>query len=288
MRKKGFKDYLKAFLSEDEVSKFKSSLEIVGDIAILKIPEVLASKERIIGEAILKLNKNVKTVLKQESPVDGDFRVRGFKLVAGENKTETVYREHGCILKVDVSKAYFSPRLQFERLRIAKLVNVGEVVVNMFAGVGSFSIVIAKKSKPSKVYSIDINPIAIKYLKENIALNKVENIVIPILGDAKEVINSKLLNVADRVLMPLPAKAYEYLPEAIKTLKNFSGWIHYYDFTHAKKDENPKEKVAKKVEERLKSLGFPIKFSIQNSRIVRSVGPNWYQVVLDIWIKPKL
>jgi len=288
LRKKGFKDYLKAFLSEDEVSKLKSSLEIVGDIAILKIPEVLASKERIIGEAILKLNKNVKTVLKQESPVDGDFRVRGFKLVAGENKTETVYREHGCILKVDVSKAYFSPRLQFERLRIAKLVNVGEVVVNMFAGVGSFSIVIAKKSKPSKVYSIDINPIAIKYLKENIALNKVENIVIPILGDAKEVINSKLLNVADRVLMPLPAKAYEYLPEAIKTLKNFSGWIHYYDFTHAKKDENPKEKVAKKVEERLKSLGFPIKFSIQNSRIVRSVGPNWYQVVLDIWIKPKL
>ena len=288
MRKKGFKDYLKAFLSEDEVSRLKSSLEIVGDIAILKIPEVLASKERIIGEAILKLNKNVKTVLKQESPVDGDFRVRGFKLVAGENKTETVYREHGCILKVDVSKAYFSPRLQFERLRIAKLVNVGEVVVNMFAGVGSFSIVIAKKSKPSKVYSIDINPIAIKYLKENIALNKVENIVIPILGDAKEVINSKLLNVADRVLMPLPAKAYEYLPEAIKTLKNFSGWIHYYDFTHAKKDENPKEKVAKKVEERLKSLGFPIKFSIQNSRIVRSVGPNWYQVVLDIWIKPKL
>lgn len=284
MRKGGFKAYLKNFLSEEEISSLKTSLEIVGDIAILKLPSDLGLKEKIVGEAILKLNKNVKTVLKQTTSVNGEFRIRNFELVVGENKTETIHKEHGCIFKVDVSKVYFSPRLQFERLRIAKLVNPGEVIVNMFAGVGSFSIIIAKKSKPSKVYSIDINPLAIQYLKENIVLNKVENIVVPMLGDAKEIINQKLLNLANRVLMPLPAKAYEYLPEAIKCLKNFSGWIHYYDFTHSSKNENPQEKVEKKVEERIKNLNFPINFSIKNSRIVRSVGPNWYQVVLDIFI----
>jgi len=287
LRKKGFKDYLKKFLSEEEVSALKSSLEIVGTIAILRIPESLASKERLIGEAILELNKNVKTVLKQVSPINGDFRVRSLSWVAGEKQTETIHKEHGYLLKVDVSKVYFSPRLQFERLRIAQLVKPGEVVINMFAGVGSFSIVIAKKSRPSKVYSIDLNPTAIEYLKENIALNKVEDIVVPILGDAKEVVNSKLLNTADRVLMPLPAKAYEYLPEAIKALRNFSGWIHYYDFTYAKKNEDPKQKMIKKVESKLGNAGFPIDFFIQNSRVVRSVGPNWYQVVLDIRIKPR-
>ena len=280
MRKQSFKSYLRKVLSEEEISELKSSLEIIGNIAILKLPEKLDSKKEVISKAILELNKNVKTVLKQSTPVNGEFRTRNFEWIAGEKQTETVYKEHGCMFKLDVSKVYFSPRLQFERLRIAQLVKPGETIINMFAGVGSFSIILAKKSKPLKVYSIDLNPTAIQYLKENVRLNKVENIVIPMLGDAKELINSQLMGVADRVLMPLPAKAYEYLPDAIKSLKNRSGWIHYYDFIHATKGEDPKQKVVEKVSSRLDDVDF----SIQNSRIVRSVGPNWYQVVLDIFV----
>ncbi|RLI05374.1 class I SAM-dependent methyltransferase family protein [Candidatus Bathyarchaeota archaeon] len=280
MRKQSFKSYLRKVLSEEEISELKSSLEIIGNIAILKLPEKLDSKKEVISKAILELNKNVKTVLKQSTPVNGEFRTRNFEWIAGEKQTETVYKEHGCMFKLDVSKVYFSPRLQFERLRIAQLVKPGETIINMFAGVGSFSIILAKKSKPLKVYSIDLNPTAIQYLKENIRLNKVENIVIPMLGDAKELINSQLMGVADRVLMPLPAKAYEYLPDAIKSLKNRSGWIHYYDFIYTTKDEDPKQKVVEKVSSRLDDVDF----SIQNSRIVRSVGPNWYQVVLDIFV----
>ncbi len=280
MRKQSFKSYLRKVLSEEEISELKSSLEIIGNIAILKLPEKLDSKKEVISKAILELNKNVKTVLKQSTPVNGEFRTRNFEWIAGEKQTETVYKEHGCMFKLDVSKVYFSPRLQFERLRIAQLVKPGETIINMFAGVGSFSIILAKKSKPLKVYSIDLNPTAIQYLKENVRLNKVENIVIPMFGDAKELIKSQLVGVADRVLMPLPAKAYEYLPDAIKSLKNRSGWIHYYDFIYTTKDEDPKQKVVEKVSSRLDDVDF----SIQNSRIVRSVGPNWYQVVLDIFV----
>jgi tRNA (guanine37-N1)-methyltransferase len=152
----------------------------------------------------------------------------------------------------------------------------------MFAGVGCFSIAIAKHSKAKKVYSIDINPHAVQYMRLNTALNKVEEIVEPIEGDSKEVIASRLRNVADRVLMPLPEKAYEYLDYAIMALKPAGGIIHYYDFEWAGKNENPIMKVIDKVSRKLKDLNLDFNFSF--ARIVRTVGPRWYQVVLDIFI----
>ncbi|MEM3823915.1 MAG: class I SAM-dependent methyltransferase family protein, partial [Candidatus Bathyarchaeia archaeon] len=256
----------------------------VGDIAILRLTEESKKYSKIIAEAILKIHKNVKTVLAQTSPVSGDFRIRKLEYVAGENKTVTVHRESGCQFSVDVAKCYFSPRLFFERMRIAKLIVDGEVVVNMFVGVGCFSIIIARHSKAQKVYSIDINPAAYQLMKENIRVNDVFGKVVPMLGDAKDIIQTKLNKLADRVLMPLPEKALEYLPYAILALKNTGGWIHYYDFEHAKRNEDPVEKVKLKVVEKLQSLTTT--FEIRNGRIVRSTGPNWYQVVLDILLTP--
>jgi tRNA (guanine37-N1)-methyltransferase len=119
-------------------------------------------------------------------------------------------------------------------------------------------------------------------MQENVRLNRVYGKVIPLLGDAKEVIEKRLCHVADRVLMPLPEKALEYLPYALLALKK-AGLIHHYAFEHARKDENPIEKVKLKVAEKLKSLGVAFDFSL--GRIVRSTGPNWYQIVLDIAIK---
>jgi len=98
--------------------------------------------------------------------------------------------------------------------------------------------------------------------------------------DAREVIKKKLGCVADRVLMPLPEKAFEYLPCALSVLKETGGWIHYYDSEYARKSENPVEKVKLKVAEELESLGVIFSFSF--GRVVRTTGPNWYQVVLDI------
>jgi tRNA (guanine37-N1)-methyltransferase len=136
---------------------------------------------------------------------------------------------------------------------------------------------------PEKVYSIDINPSAILIMKENIRLNRVYDTVVPLQGDSKEIAESKLQNVADRVLMPLPEKALEYLPIAISMLKASRGWIHYYGFEHAKKNENSIEKTQVKVAERLSSLN--VVFSFPFSHVIRTTGPNWHQVVLDIYIK---
>jgi tRNA (guanine37-N1)-methyltransferase len=274
---------LKDKLKPHELAVLYKSYDIVGDIAIIRVHGVLEQKVQLIAEAIKKTHKKVKTVLLQTGPVSGDFRLRDLRWVVGENKTETIHKEFGCLFKVDLKEAYFSPRLSYERMRIAKLVKPNEIVVNLFAGVGCFSLIIAKFSKVEKVYSIDINPEAIRYMKENILLNKLIGRVIPLLGDAKEIVEKKLRGVADRVLMPLPEKAFEYLEHALIALKPAGGFIHYYTFEHAFKSESPIEKAKTKVSDKLKNLG--VKFDISFGRIVRTTGPNWYQVVLDIQVE---
>lgn len=279
----GIKALLADRLKPDELKLLYKSYDIVGEIAIIRFPKVLQKRRQIIAEAIMQIQKHIKTVLCQAGPVSRDLRLRKLKWIAGERKTETTYREHGCVFKVDLERCYFSPRLSYERMRISEHVQPNEVIVNMFSGVGCYSILMAKHSEAKKIYSIDINSVAIEYMRENIRLNKVEGRVVPILGDAKIVIEKKLRNASNRVLMPLPEKAYEYLDCAVSTLKPVDGWIHYYAFEHAKKHENPIEKVKAKVFGKLQklSVGFEVPFG----RVVRTTGPNWYQVVVDILVK---
>jgi tRNA (guanine37-N1)-methyltransferase len=273
---------LSSVLSSEGLSKIYNSFDVVGDIAIIKLPYASPEIAQSAAKAIMSINKNVKTVLLQESPVAGDFRLRRLRHVAGENKTSTIHKEFGCLFSVDVAKNYFSPRLSHERMRIARMVESGETVVNMFAGVGCFSIIIAKHSNAAKVFSIDFNSAAFQFMKENVRLNRVYDKVIPLMGDSKEIINSRLQRVADRVLMPLPEKALEYMSCAVSALKASSGWIHYYGFEHAAKTESPTAKVRLKVAETLDSLGIDFEFPFV--RVVRSTGPNWYQLVADVHI----
>jgi tRNA (guanine37-N1)-methyltransferase len=273
---------LRKTLSNVLSSQVYNSFDIVGDIAIIRSPRTSRVNARTAGGKIMSLHKNVKTVLLQASPVTGDLRLRRLTHVAGENKTNTIHKEFGCLFAVDVAKCYFSSRLSHERMRIAKLVASKETVVNMFAGVGCFSIIIAKHSSAEKVFSIDLNPVAIQFTKRNIMLNRVYNKVTPLLGDSKDIISSRLRGVADRVLMPLPEKALEYLPSAVSALKKPGGWIHYYGFEHAAQTESPCEKVKLKVAKALDALG--VTFEVPFVRVVRSTGPNWFQLVADVHI----
>jgi tRNA (guanine37-N1)-methyltransferase len=280
--KKRLRETLSTVLSSEDLRTVYSSFDVVGDIAIFRLSCASSANAQSIAKAIMGVHRNVKTVLLQTSSVAGDFRLRRLTYVAGENKTTTVHREFGCLFAVDVAKCYFSPRLSYERMRIAKLVEKGETLVNMFAGVGCFSIITAKHSAAAKVFSIDLNPAAIQFMKENIRLNRVYDIVTPLLGDSKDIINSRLQHVADHVLMPLPEKAIEYLPCAVSALKKSGGWIHYYGFEHAAKTESPCEKGKQKVAKVLEASG--VGFEIPLVRVVRSTGPNWFQLVADVRI----
>jgi tRNA (guanine37-N1)-methyltransferase len=287
MERTQLKNNLKSILADklepEQLKKIYKTYDIIGDIAVIRIPKNLQQHSKLIAEAIIKTHREVKSVWRQSSAVSGEHRLRQLEFLLGERRTETVHREYGCRFKVDLKRVYFSPRLSFERTRIAKLVQPREVVLNMFAGVGCYSISIAKHSEPLKVYSVDINPTAICFLNENRKLNRVSDGVVPIQGDAKQVINTELRNVADRVLMPLPERSHEYLDCALSALKPAGGWIHYYAFEHAKKNEDPTEKVEAKVAEKLHGLGAS--FHVTFGRIVRPIGPRWFQVVLDIQVR---
>jgi tRNA (guanine37-N1)-methyltransferase len=271
------KKALEGILSEKESEELFSAFDQVGEIIIVRIPDSLLSKKKIIGETLLEQVKTAKSVFYQSSSVEGEFRTRDLEILAGEEKTETEYKEFGCRFIVDVEKAFFSPRLSTERDRIADLIQEGETVINMFGGVGMFSIIVAKRKKCT-VYNIDINPIAAKLCEKNIELNKLKGKVISINGDAVEIIEEQLKDKGDRVLMLLPERSDEFLNSAISATKN-NGIIHYYSHIHADEKSN-----AGKLSEKHYSEITPVKSTILNSKIVRAVGPRYYQTVVDVKI----
>lgn len=271
------KKALEGVLDSTEIAQLYSAFDQIGDIIIIRIPESLLSKKKVIGQTLLENVKPAHTVFYQSSDVEGDFRTRNLELIAGQDKTQTEYREFGCRFKVDVQKAFFSPRLSTERNRIAELVKDGQTVINMFGGVGMFSIVAAKKKKCT-IYNIDLNPEAISLCNENIKLNKLAGTVIPILGDAAQIIEKQLQNKGDRTLMLLPERSDEFLNSAISATKS-GGIIHYYSHQHADRKQD-----AVQVTKQHYFQIAPVKSEILGGRIVRPVGPRYYQTVLDIKI----
>lgn len=262
-------------LSEEELEELGTSFDIVGDIAIIKLSDSLLGKKGEIGRGLMKVHGHLNTVLRQTSPVNGEYRTRDLEVIAGEPKTETFHKEHGCSFKVDLSEVYFSPRLAHERFRIAKKVKPGEVVTNMFAGVGCYSILIAKHAEAEKVYSIDKNSKAVEYMRENIRRNKTSATVVPIEGDARDAIEEHLQGVSDRVLMPLPDFAKDFFDSAIQTLKSEGGIIHFYDYGEEPDPFGPSLEFARRD---AKGRGM----EVREKRIVRSYAPDLYHVVLDL------
>lgn len=224
------KELLRDILSEEELKIAPSSFDVIGDIAIIKIPPELKKKEREIGEQLLKF-KNIKTVLLKEGKVEQEFRVRRYKFLAGEKKKETLHKEYGCRYKLNLEKVYFSPRLGSERERIMKEVKDGEKILVMFAGIGPYAIQIAK-NKEVKIFAIEINPEAVKYFRENVKLNKVENKIKIFEGDVREIV-PKLKERFDRIIMPLPKDAENFLNLA-KLVAKKNTVIHLYVFADSK------------------------------------------------------
>jgi tRNA (guanine37-N1)-methyltransferase len=264
---KSLKDYLKNKIDEDKIDEIKKSFDIIGDVVVLEIPDEFEDEKLLIGEAALKFTKR-KAVYRKTSEIKGVIRTRELEHLAGEDVSETIHREFGSRLMLDVKKVYFSPRLATERRRISNEVLNNEIIVDMFAGVGPFSVSIASQHNV-KIYAIDINPDAYYYIKKNIELNKLEGKIIPLLGDVKEVLEGLNLNV-DRIIMNLPGTAWDFLDTAIKSLKP-GGILHYYEFAS---DYNvPIERIIE--------TAYPRKVEVINTRKVKSKSPGVWHMGID-------
>jgi len=271
------KRVLTGILSGDESNQLISSFDTIGDIAVVKVPDLVLGKKEEIANAILQNVKHIHTVLRQIGPVSGEYRVRELEYLAGEDKTTTLHKEHGCVYEVDLSKVYFSPRLSEERKRIATQIAGSDhtIVVNMFSGVGPFSIMIAKSNPNATIYSIESNPDGYELMIRNSRLNKVDGKIIPILGDAASKVKENLTGVADHVLMPLPEESHNYLGHAVLALKPGGGIIHYY--RNIKQSDNMKDEIE---DELAAHISGP--WEVTATRIVSEVGPGWVQVVTDV------
>lgn len=212
--------------------KLPSSYDIIGNIAVL--PEKTRNAKKVAQE-LLKNFKNIKTVAIKTGIHSGKFRLQKTKILAGKKTKTTLHKENNCMFKLNIDKAYFSPRLANERLRISKLVKNNETILVMFSGVGIYPIEISKFSKAKEIFAVEINPAAHKFAEENIRLNKVSNVKL-FLGNVKNVL-PKIKKKFSRIVMPLPRDAESYLDLALKKLAQ-DGTIHFYDFQEEKNIPN--------------------------------------------------
>jgi tRNA (guanine37-N1)-methyltransferase len=268
-----FSEILKDELTSEEIENLRTSFDTIGDIVILEIPDDLLSKKQIIGDAALKFTKK-QAIYMKKSAIKGTIRIRDLEFLAGTDDSITIHKEHGVRLKLDVKEVYFSPRLATERIRVSNSVKDGEKILDMFCGIGPFPILIAKNHDVD-ITAVDINEAAIKYLNENIKLNKLKGTVKAYCGDVREV--SESFNCKfDRIIMNLPGLAYTFLDVAVNLIED-GGIINYYEFSDSY------EQGIKRLTQAVNEAGKEVE--IINTRKVKSTSPGEWHVAIDGKVK---
>lgn len=213
---------------------------------------------------------NVKTIMKIDH-IQGTKREPVYKILHG-SQTETVHKENGCLFKLDLAKVMWSKGNNNERLRIAKLVGDGETVIDMFAGIGYFTIPIGVHSNASRVTAIEINPNSYHFLCENIELNKLNNIT-PVLGDC---ISETPKYKADRIIMGYVKTTHHYLKTAISSL-NEGGILHYHETV-------PEKLMKTRPLERIISQANGREVELLKINKIKKYAPGVEHVVIDVRI----
>lgn len=249
------------------------SFDMIGHIAVLKVPDELLPQAGNIADAILACNRSIKTVALDEG-VHGEERVRTLRVVRG-TETETVHVEYGTRLRVDPTKVFFTPRLGYERWRVASLVTPFEKVLDMFAGVGPFSLHICRRAPSSEVYAVDSNPHAFDYLKANAKLNRVNNLH-EVHGKIEDVIQD--LPAFDRIIMNLPMRSVEYIPLALSKLDE--GRLHVYRIVENLTEEEAVADVRRRIE------GLGRRVASISVREVKTYAPGVKFLSFDVSVTP--
>ena len=264
-------------LSTDERDLLPSSYQKIGEIVIINTKKELWKYDKDIGRIILDNIPNTRTVCRRTGTIKGQFRLPSLKVIAGSRNTTTIHKENGILYKIDVSKIMFSKGNLFERKRLIDQVKEGETIVDMFAGIGYFSLGLAKFSGARRIYSIEINPESYHYLWENIKINKLQEKIFPIFGDCLEEC-MELGKIADRVIMGLLPSPKNYLESAANVLKK-NGVVHYHSTLG--EDESP-EKLFSEINSVFNNFGF--KARLLYSRKVKSYSPKVNHFVLDLQV----
>jgi len=207
------------------INRIPNKWEKIGDVAVIKLSDNLKKYQDKIGETYATV-LNCKTVLNDIGGITGELREPDVEIIYGSNQTETIHKENGVRFKLDPQKVMFSSGNMDERIRMSNISFQDETVVDLFAGIGYFTLPMAVHSKPEKIFACELNHTAYNYLCENIVLNDVTDIVEPLFGDNRFVAPK---NIADRVIMGYIGGTMDFLSTAIECLKDNTGIIHFHE-----------------------------------------------------------
>jgi len=268
---KNLESVLAERLSEDEL-KYLRRYDVIGDIAVIQIPPELEHRVGDIVFALRKVHPFLKVVAKKGFH-EGAFRIRDYSIIWGEKRLETAHRENGVEIKVDLSKAFFNPRMKGERYRLAQLVKDGERILIPFAGVLPYALVIARYRKV-KITAVELNREAYELGLENVERNRrrLKGEIEFIHGDAFKVLPE--LPSYDRVISPTPRG----VDALALTLSKAERWLHYYDFVH----ENEIEAFRRRILEECQKLGRGCSVRVKK---VSDFKPHVFKVCADIELR---
>lgn len=247
-------------------------LDVIGDIAVITIPEELMDKVELIARALRKLYPQVKVIARRGFH-EGKYRVRKLEVIWGEDRLETIHKENGVLIKIDLASVFFNPRMKGERYRIAQLVRDGEKILLPFAGVLPYALVIARM-REVKITAVELNPRAVELAYENIELNKrwLKGKIEVIHGDVFKVLQE--LPEFDRVISPTP-KGVDALSLALSKAKKY---LHYYDFIHEDEIEAFRDRIIEECRRQGKECSVKVKK-------ITDYKPHVYKVCADVEIK---
>ncbi len=260
-----------------EFENIPKSFHKTGNIISFSLKPSLVDRKYDIGKIFNLMFNDVETVI-LNSGISGTFRKPVSEVVfslSDPPNVECFHKENGCIFHFDALNLMFSKGNLEEKRRMSKL-GSGEVIVDMFAGIGYFSIPMAVHSKPEKIFSIEKNPKSFNYLVKNIEVNNVYEIVFPIRGDC---MIETPKNVADRVLMGYVGITHHYLIPAISSLKKEGGVIHYHETCPS--SLFPKRPIDR-IENAAKILNK--KVIIQDFRVIKKHSPGVLHIVVDAFV----
>lgn len=250
----------------------------MGRVLLLRLPADLRRYGRTIGTAWQDA-LGVETVLAQSGPIEGEMRRPRVELLAGTD-TVTEVIEHGVRYRFDAASVMFATGNRTERQRIASLVVPGEVVVDLFAGIGYFVLPIARYARPQKLWAVEKNPVAYRYLLENLRLNAVASDVEALLGDNRSVPLPE--NAADRVILGYLPDSRPWIGRALELAQDRGAWFHI----HLVHDVRPGPAMAARAVERVVRSEHGELLEPALAREVKPYGPGRSHVVVDLRARP--
>ncbi len=273
---------LKSELTQKELEILPSGFQSISKIILLRLSLELYEKRFIIAKKCLELFPKMESIYYYSGKIIGQFRIpEKIEFLAGKDNPVVIHKEHKVMYKFDITKIMFSKGNLNERKKLATLVKTGEIIIDMFAGIGYFSLPIGIHSEAKIIYSIELNPVAFEYLKENVKLNHLEFKIIPIFGNCKEKVKELAENgiTADRIIMAVFPAPKDFISSALLCVKDSGTFVHYEGVI----EKDNYLKLYDEFDKVAQQNGYQCE--LIEHRVVKSYGPRLYHIVVDILVK---